>query len=126
MANLPNNQVFSSPDPVHQAIKYSGTNEFLRASEEDFLYDVIVSNETLKQAKKGPKVGAAGPYGLPALWLKKMCDVIKTPLAIILRKSIFENHFPSQLKTIHVIPVYKGKRNLSFKLSFCELDKLCC
>ena len=44
-----------------------------------------------------------------ALWLKNMCDSIKLPLSIILKKSLREHIFPSQLKHAHVIPVFKEK-----------------
>ena len=111
MASLLNKQyssVFSKPDP---ALQVENTSSFFsKEPEVGFLSDLVITEELVEKAIGDLKLGSAGgPDGLPALWLKNMCDSIKLPLSIILKKSLQEHIFPSQLKHAHVIPVYKGK-----------------
>ena len=111
MASLLNKQyssVFSEPDP---ALQVEDTSSYFSEEPGDgFLSDLVITEELIGKAIGDLKLGSAGgPDGLPALWLKHMCDSIKLLLSIILNKSLREHIFPSQLKYMPMLSKFIGE-----------------
>ena len=71
--------------------------------------DIEISKEDISKAiGKLKKNSAAGPDGVPAIFLINTKEYIKLPLKIMLRKSIDEGKIPDVFKLAYVTPVHKG------------------
>ena len=51
---------------------------------------------------------AAGPDGIPAILLKKVCKEISVPLCLLWNKSLKAGYIPLQMKKGKVTPIFKG------------------
>ena len=73
---------------VARALQVEDNSSYISEKPGDgFLSDLVITEELIGKAIGDLKLGSAGgPDGLPALWLKHMCDSIKLPLSIILKK----------------------------------------
>ena len=58
------------------------------------------------------KNSAAGPDGIPSVFLINTKEYIKKPLKLILRKSMDEGVEPDVFKLTYIAPVYKGGSKL--------------
>ena len=73
------------------------------------LCDIIFTRKDIEEAiDELDENSAAGPDGIPALFLKKTKKVISLPLKILLRKSLDEGKIPKIYKMAYVTPIYKG------------------
>merc|ERR1711962_1578306 len=71
--------------------------------------DIEISEEDISKAiGKLKKNSAAGPDGVPAVFLINTKEYIKLPLNIMLRKSIDEGKIPDAFKLAYVTPLHKG------------------
>ena len=71
--------------------------------------DIEISEEDISKAiGKLKKNSAAGPDGVPAIFLINTKEYIKLPLKIMLRKSIDEGKIPDVFKLAYVTPLHKG------------------
>ena len=71
--------------------------------------DIEISEEDISKAiGKLKKNSAAGPDGVPAIFLINTKEYIKLPLKIMLRKSIDEGKIPEVFKLAYVTPLHKG------------------
>ena len=69
-------------------------------------------DDIAKAIEKLNKNSAAGPDGIPAVFLINAKNSIKSPLKIILRKSIDEGVVPDVFKLAYVTPIHKGGSKL--------------
>ena len=65
----------------------------------------MISKEAISEISP---TAAAGPDRFPAKLLKECKDVLSVPLHLIWRRSLDTGQVPQILKTVHIIPVYKG------------------
>ena len=85
------------------------SNEEINNTKEGDLIDIVFCEEDIVIAiNKLNKNSAAGPDGIPSILLINTKEYIKTPLTLILRKSISEGVVPDVFKMAYVAPVYKG------------------
>ena len=78
------------------------------------LIDIDFSEEDISRAiDKLNKNSAAGPDGIPTVFLINTKKYIKTPLKIILRKSINEGVIPDIFKLAYITPIHKGGSKLN-------------
>ena len=71
--------------------------------------DIEISKEDISKAiDKLKKNSAAGPDGVPAVFLINTKEYIKSPLNIMLRKSIDEGKILDVFKLAYVTPLHKG------------------
>ena len=85
------------------------TEEEINNIEEGDLVDIIFNEEDISNAiSKLKKNSAAGPDGIPAIFLINTKEYIKAPLKIILRKSLDEGVLPAIFKMAYVTPLHKG------------------
>ena len=68
--------------------------------------DIVVAINKLN------KNSAAGPDGIPSVFLINTKEFIKVPLKLILRKSIDEGVVPDVFKQAYIVPVHKGGSKL--------------
>ena len=101
--------------------QFSETNDALKVTKEekgnieyDNLSEIIFSEEdisnTIRNLKKN---SAAGPDGIPAIFLINTREYIKAPLALVLRKSLNEGTLPDVLKLTYVTPIHKGESKMN-------------
>merc|ERR1712240_174513 len=84
------------------------TEEELKVNEGD-ISDIEISEEDISKAiGKLKKNSAAGPDGVPAIFLINTKEYIKLPLKIMLRKSIDDGKIPDVFKLAYVTPLFKG------------------
>ena len=84
------------------------TEEELKVNKGD-ISDIEISEEDISKAiGKLKKNSAAGPDGVPAIFLINTKEYIKLPLKIMLRKSIDEGKIPEVFKLAYVTPLHKG------------------
>ena len=89
------------------------TNEEINNTKEgDFIDVVFCEDDIIVAINKLNKNSAAGPDGIPSIFLINTKEYIKTPLALILRKSINEGVVPAVFKMAYVVAVYKGGSKL--------------
>ena len=89
------------------------TSEEINNTKEGDLIDIVFCEDDIVVAiNKLNKNSAAGPDGIPSIFLINTKEYIKTPLTLILRKSINEGVVPSVLKMAYKAPVYKGGSKL--------------
>ena len=88
------------------------TNEIFNEVQDGDLTDIQIKDDIVNAIGKLNINSAAGPDGLPAIFLINTKDSIKTPLEIILRKSIDEGKIPDVFKLAYVIPIHKGGSKL--------------
>ena len=86
------------------------TNEKeINDTEEGDLSDIDFNEDDIANAiNKLKKNSAAGPDGIPAIFLINTRDAIKLPLQLILRKSINEGDIHDMFKLAYVTPIHKG------------------
>ena len=85
------------------------TNEEIRDTKEGDLDDIEINEENISEAiDKLNKNAAAGPDGVPAIFLINTKTAIKAPLKEILRKSIDEGVVPDIFKMAYITPIHKG------------------
>ena len=73
------------------------------------LSDIVFNEEDIANAiNKLKKNSAAGPDGIPAIFLLNTRDSIKLPLQIILRRSLDEGDIHDVFKLAYVTPIHKG------------------
>ena len=90
------------------------SNEEINNTKEGDLIDIVFCEEDIVIAiNKLNKNSAAGPDGIPSILLINTKEYIKTPLTLILRKSINEGVVPDVFKMAYVAPVYKGGSKLN-------------
>ena len=71
--------------------------------------DIEFSDDDIARAiDKLKKNSAAGPDGIPAIFLINTKKSIKVPLQIILRRSLDEGRVHDVFKTAYVTPLHKG------------------
>ena len=88
-------------------------DEMFNIHDVDSLTNINVKIEDIKEAiDKLGSDSAAGPDGIPAIFLKKTRDVIAKPLAILLRKSLDEQKIIEIHKLQHIAPLFKGGSRL--------------
>ena len=88
----------------------SGDNEnpFMENDKND-LNDIEFKEEDIEDAIDDlDENSAAGPDGIPAIFLKKTKEVISLPLTLILRKSLDEGRIHDIFKLAYVTPIHKG------------------
>ena len=77
--------------------------------EPDDLNDTeITEKDIIKPIEDLDENLAAGPDGIPAILLKNLKEVLALPLALMLRKSIYEGRIPEVFKLAYVTPIHKG------------------
>ena len=82
--------------------------EEINSIEDDDLSEIIFSEEDISNAIQNlKKNSAAGPDGIPAIFLINTREYIKAPLALILMKSLDEGTLPNVLKLVYVTPIHK-------------------
>ena len=69
-------------------------------------------NDIVVAINKLNKNSAAGPDGIPSVFLINTKESIKVPLKLILRKSIDEGVVPEVFKLAYIAPVHKGGSKL--------------
>ena len=90
------------------------SNEEINNIKEGDLIEIVFSEDDIVIAiNKLNKNSAAGPDGIPSIFLINTKESIKIPLKIILRKSIDEGVVPDVFKMAYVAPVYKGGSKLN-------------
>ena len=102
-------KVFSTPKPEFIV---ENDKEFFKTSEDDSdaLTNLEIHEEDIKEAIGLLRTGSsAGPDKVHAKWLKETKEAIKKPLCLILRKSLNEGIFPTELKVAEITPIYKSK-----------------
>ena len=78
-------------------------------TEEGDLSDIDFNEDDIANAINNlKKNSAAGPDGIPAIFLLNTRDSIKLPLQLILRKSLDEGDMHDMFKLAYVTPVHKG------------------
>ena len=78
-------------------------------TEEGDLSDIDFNEDDIASAINNlKKNSAAGPDGIPAIFLLNTRDSIKFPLQLILRKSLDEGDMHDMFKLAYVTPVHKG------------------
>ena len=81
--------------------------------DDDDLTDIeIVDDDITEAIGKLNMNSAAGPDGVPAIFLIKTKHSIASPLKIILRKSLDEGKIPDIFKLAYVTPIHKGGSKL--------------
>ena len=76
---------------------------------EEYLTDIIISEDDIKRVIKEIRDGAAaGPDGVPALLLKKTAETMSKPLAIMLRKSVDNGEIYEEHKLAYITPIFKN------------------
>ena len=89
------------------------TNELFNEVQDGDLADIEIKEDDIVNAIGKLNINsAAGPDGLPAIFLINTKNSIKTPLEIILRKSIDEGKIPDVFKLAYVAPIHKGGSKL--------------
>ena len=102
------NSQFSKSNKLKKVIK-----EELSDIQEGDLADIEIKEDDIAKAiEKLNKNSAAGPDGIPAVFLINAKNSIKTPLEIILRKSIDEGVVPNVFKLAYITPIHKGGSKL--------------
>ena len=90
------------------------SNEEINNTKEGDLIDIDFCEEDIVDAiSKLKKNSAAGPDGIPSVFLINTKEYIKKPLKLILRKSLDEGVVPDVFKLAYVAPVYKGGSRLN-------------
>ena len=84
------------------------TEEELKVNEGDISDIEIIKEDVSKAIGKLKKNSAAGPDGVPAVFLINTKECIKLQLKIILRKSMDEGKIRDVFKLAHVTPLHKG------------------
>ena len=75
----------------------------------DDLNDILIAVEDIiDMINKLDENSAAGPDGIPAIFLIKTKETIAEPLAKILRRSLDEGKIPDIFKMAYISPVHKG------------------
>ena len=75
----------------------------------DDLNDIEIAVEDILDAiNKLDESSAAGPDGIPAIFLIKTKEAIAVPLVLILRKSLDDRKIPDIFKMAYISPVHKG------------------
>ena len=75
----------------------------------DDLNDISIAVEDIIDAiNKLDENSAAGPDGIPAIFLIKTKETIAGPLALIQRRSLDEGKIPDIFKMAYISPVHKG------------------
>ena len=108
-------KVFSTPKPEFIV---ENNKEFFKTSEDDSdaLTDLEIHEEDIEEAIGLLRTGSsAGPDKVHAKWLKETKEAIKKPLCLILRKSLNEGIFPTELKVAEITPIYKSKEKSQAK-----------
>merc|ERR1711895_374329 len=83
-------------------------NEIMEMDEGD-ISDIEVTEDEISNAiDKLKRNSAAGPDGIPAVFIINTRDCIKIPLRIILRKSLDEGNIPDIFKLAYITPIHKG------------------
>ena len=83
-------------------------NEIMEIDEGD-ISDIEVTEDDISNAiDKLKRNSAAGPDGIPAVFIINTRDCIKIPLRIILRKSLDEGNIPDIFKLAYITPIHKG------------------
>ena len=73
------------------------------------LNDIEIEVQDIKDAiDELDENSAAGPDGIPAIFLIKTKEAIAEPMAKMLRKSLDEGKIPDILKMAYVSPIHKG------------------
>ena len=85
-------------------------NDIKEGDLEDIDFD---EDDIAKAIDKLNKNSAAGPDGIPSIFLINTKNYIKTPLKIILRKSIDEGVIPDLFKLAYITPIHKGGSKLN-------------
>ena len=89
-------------------------NDELNNTKEGDLIDIDFCEEDIVDAiNKLNKNSAAGPDGIPSIFLINTKESIKKPLKMILRKSMDEGVVPAVFKLAYIAPVYKGGSKLN-------------
>ena len=84
------------------------TEEEIMENEGD-ISDIEISEADIAKAiDKLKRNSAAGPDGIPAIFLINTSECIKSPLKIILRKSLDEGSIPDIFKLAYITPIHKG------------------
>ena len=100
--------------------QYSSKSKTHKIDEEMF-YDIevedltdieIIEDDITEAIGKMKMNSAAGPDGIPAIFLIKTKYSIAAPLKIILRKSLDEGKIPDIFKLAYVTPIHKGGSKL--------------
>ena len=82
------------------------TNEEINSTKEGDLIDIAFCEDDIVVAiNKLNKNSAAGPDGIPSIFLINTKEYIKTPFTLFLRKSIDEGVVPAIFKMVYVAPV---------------------
>ena len=90
------------------------TEEELKDISEGDLIDIEFSEVDIANAINNlKKNSAAGPDGIPAIFLINTKDSIKSPLQIILRRGLDEGVVPDVLKLAYVTPIHKGDSKMN-------------
>ena len=89
----------------------------------------ITVDETAQAICKMKQSFCPGPDGIPAVFVKKCCDVLKSPLTAIFNLSLVRQQFPLSWKESFMFPVYKKgvKSNIEHYRgisSLCACSKL--
>ena len=85
-------------------------NDIKEGDLEDIDFD---EDDIAKAIDKLNKNSAAGPDGIPSIFLINTKNYIKTPLKIILRKSLDEGVIPELFKLAYITPIHKGGSKLN-------------
>ena len=87
----------------------NGGHKKINNAEDEDLAEIKFSEKDISNAIENlKKNSAAGPDGIPAIFLINTREYIKAPLALILRKSLDEGTLPDVLKLAYVTQIQKG------------------
>ena len=96
--------------------------------EGDNLTEVKITRKKVQEKIKNPRTGsAAGPDQIGPQLLKELSDVISTPLATVMRKSVETGEVPRDWRTANVTPIFKkGARGSPANYRPVSLTSVCC
>ena len=91
-------------------------DEIFNTNEENDLTDIIVNQQAIREAINELRSdSAAGPDGVPAIFLKQTASSISKPLAMLLRQSLDESSIAEIHKLAYITPLHKGGSTLQPK-----------
>ena len=101
--------VFSTPRFTAEQISEIGREAAETNELGPVLRDIVLRQEDfVKAARDTRSNSAAGPDGVPAIFIKKTIEALAEPLCLMWKKSLETGRIPSALKLGKITPVYKG------------------
>ena len=96
--------------------------------EKCYLSDVkITTKKVMEKIKKLKRGAAAGPDKIGPQLLQELIEVISSPLATVMRKTLEEGEVPEDWRTANVSPIYKkGAKHSPGNYRPVSLTSVCC